>query len=271
MCATCGCASGHDHDHDHEHDGHDHDDHAHEHPHEHPHEHTHTPGPRLIQLERDVLARNDGLAARNREWFAERGVLALNLVSSPGAGKTALLERTIRDLGSALSLVVIEGDQATARDADRIRRAGGRAVQVNTGTVCHLDAGMIGRAVAELEPRAGSIVMIENVGNLVCPALFDLGEQAKVLVASVTEGEDKPLKYPHMYRASTLMLLNKIDLVPHVAFDVERCVAYAREVNPRLEVLGTSATRGDGLREWYAWLAERLAAAAARRPQRASA
>src|SRR5205823_3148689 len=179
---------------------------------------------------------------------------ALNLVSSPGAGKTTLLERTIRDLGSALRIVVIEGDQATARDAERIRAAGARAVQVNTGTVCHLDAEMIERALAELDPPPSTVVMIENVGNLVCPALFDLGEDAKVVVASVAEGEDKPLKYPHIFRASHTMLLNKIDLAPYVAFDVARCLGYVREVNPRLEVLHTSATRGDGLAEWYAWL-----------------
>ena len=269
MCATCGCSATHDgHDHG---DGHAHDhgpEHAHDHGPEHAHDHAHghertdhaRSASRLIQLEHDVLARNDALAARNRRWLADRGVLALNLVSSPGAGKTTLLERTIRDLGAALPIAVIEGDQATARDAARIRAAGARAVQINTGTVCHLDAAMIARALEELDPTRGTVVMIENVGNLVCPALFDLGEHAKVVVASVTEGDDKPLKYPHMFRASHTMLLNKIDLAPYVAFDVERCVGYARDVNPRLEIIRTSATRGDGMADWYAWLHARRAA-----------
>jgi hydrogenase nickel incorporation protein HypB len=178
----------------------------------------------------------------------------LNLVSSPGAGKTTLLERTIRDLGGAIPLSVIEGDQQTLNDARRIQAAGCRVVQVNTGTACHLDASMIARALQQLEPPGGSVVMIENVGNLVCPALFDLGEWSKVVIASVTEGDDKPIKYPHMFRASGLMVLNKMDLLPHVEFDVDRCIGLARQVNPRIEVLKLSATRGDGLNEWYAWL-----------------
>ena len=179
-------------------------------------------------------------------------MLALNLVSSPGAGKTTLLERTLRDV--RMPIAVIEGDQATENDAARIRKAGAKAIQVNTGTGCHLDASMIERALTELDPPQSSIVMIENVGNLVCPALFDLGERAKVVVASYAEGDDKPHKYPHMFRAASLVLLNKLDLAPHVAFDADRFAACARDVNPKAQILPISATRGDGLDVWYAWL-----------------
>jgi hydrogenase nickel incorporation protein HypB len=210
-----------------------------------------------IALEQDILAKNQLLAEHNRGWLASRHITALNLVSSPGAGKTTLLERTIRDLQalhSTQSIQVIEGDQATLNDAERIRATGCRVVQINTGTGCHLDAGMVSRALTQLDPPSHAWLMIENVGNLVCPALFDLGEQAKVVILSVTEGEDKPLKYPHMFRASRLMLLNKIDLLPHLRFDVERCMAYARQVNPSIEVLQVSAETGAGMKAWYAWL-----------------
>ena len=257
--------------HVHEHDGHVH---SHEHVHEHHHAQTpvaldHSPVSiaevaiaaathgTTIALEQDILAKNQLLAEHNRGWLASRHITALNLVSSPGAGKTTLLERTIRDLQalhSTQSIQVIEGDQATLNDAERIRATGCRVVQINTGTGCHLDAGMVSRALAQLDPPAQSWLMIENVGNLVCPALFDLGEQAKVVILSVTEGEDKPLKYPHMFRASRLMLLNKIDLLPHLRFDVERCIAYARQVNPSIEVLQVSAETGAGMKAWYAWL-----------------
>ena len=193
-----------------------------------------------------------------------REILALNLVSSPGAGKTTLLERTIRDLKAELPLFVLEGDQATANDGERIRAAGAPAVQINTGTGCHLEADMVARGLMELKPAAGSVVMIENVGNLVCPAMFDLGERAKVVVFSVTEGEDKPLKYPHMFGAAEVMILNKIDLLPHVDFDVEAAVANARAVNPDIIVLRVSARSGEGLDAWYDWLrGERAAARAA--------
>lgn len=284
MCATCGCsddsetritdlqsgesialaplhghshgpAGHHEHHQDHGHHHHDHDHHHHD------HDHHHGGGGTVVTLEQQVLARNDSIAQRVRGWLAGRGVLALNLVSSPGAGKTTLLERTIRGLGGEIPLSVIEGDQQTLNDARRIQAAGCRVVQVNTGTACHLDASMIARALQQLDPPSGSVVMIENVGNLVCPALFDLGELSKVVVASVTEGDDKPIKYPHMFRASGLMVLNKIDLLPHVEFDVERCIGYARQVNPGIGVLKLSATRGEGLDEWYGWLrqqAERL-------------
>jgi hydrogenase nickel incorporation protein HypB len=208
----------------------------------------------VIELEARILARNDILAAKNRGWFAGREILALNLVSSPGAGKTTLLERTIRDLHHELPLFVIEGDQATANDGERIRAAGATAVQVNTGTGCHLDADMVARGLTVLKPGPGSIVMIENVGNLVCPAMFDLGERAKIVVLSTTEGEDKPLKYPHMFRAAQVMVLNKIDLLPHLDFDVSGAIDNARAVNPSIETLLVSARTGEGLDTWYDWL-----------------
>jgi hydrogenase nickel incorporation protein HypB len=240
--------------HVHEHDGHVH---SHEHIHEQEAAIAAAVHGTTITLEQDLLAKNQLLAEHNRGWLASRHITALNLVSSPGAGKTTLLERTIRDLRdlqSAQIIQVIEGDQATLNDAERIRATGCRVVQINTGTGCHLDAGMVSRALAQLDPPSHAWLMIENVGNLVCPALFDLGEQAKVVILSVTEGEDKPLKYPHMFRASRLMLLSKIDLLPHLRFDVARCIAYARQVNPSIEVLQVSAQTGEGMKGWYAWL-----------------
>jgi hydrogenase nickel incorporation protein HypB len=209
-------------------------------------------------LETAVLARNDRLAAENRGWLAGREILALNLVSSPGSGKTTLLERTIRDLKGELPLAVVEGDQETLNDAERIRATGCRVVQINTGTGCHLDASMLARGLRQLDPPPRSVVLIENVGNLVCPALFDLGEHAKVVIASVTEGDDKPLKYPHMFRASSLLILNKIDLLPYVPFDEHRFLQHARQVNPTLDVLRVSATGGHGLVAWYDWLRHRM-------------
>ncbi len=211
-----------------------------------------------VHLERDLLAYNQSIAERNRARLHERNILALNMVSSPGAGKTTLLERTIRDLRGAIPISVVEGDQETQFDAERIRATGCRSVQVNTGTGCHLEASMIEGALGELDPPEGSLLMIENVGNLVCPALFDLGEHAKVAILSVTEGEDKPLKYPHMFRAASLMILNKTDLLPYVDFDVQACVGFARRVNPDIEVLQLSATRGQGMEDWYDWLQARL-------------
>jgi hydrogenase nickel incorporation protein HypB len=256
--------------HEHVHEHHDHDMHAPEADAAHLGNHPHTEHAPIteaaiaaathgttIALEQDVLAKNQSIAERNRGWLAGRRIIALNLVSSPGAGKTTLLERTIRDLHDlheTQPIQVIEGDQATLNDAERIRATGCRVIQINTGTGCHLDAGMVSRALEQLDPPPHSWLMIENVGNLVCPALFDLGEQAKVVILSVTEGEDKPLKYPHMFRASRLMLLNKIDLLPHLRFNVERCIAYARQVNPAIEVLQVSAETGAGMEVWYAWL-----------------
>lgn len=263
----------HDHDHHHHHHGHEHthaDGTTHSHPHAHAHDHAASTGrgrgedATLVTLEARLLAKNDALAERNRAWFRGREILALNLVSSPGSGKTTLLERTIRDLGRDVSIAVIEGDQATANDSLRIRAAGAPCVQVNTGTGCHLEADMIARGLAELKPPVGATVLIENVGNLVCPALFDLGEEAKVAILSVTEGEDKPLKYPHMFQASRVMLLNKIDLVPHLDFDVEKAVENARTVNPDITVFRVSARTGEGLADWYGWIRERAAEVRAR-------
>lgn len=207
-----------------------------------------------ISLEEDILGKNNLLAAQNRGWFKRRNILALNLVSSPGAGKTTLLTRTIQDLKNQMPIHVIEGDQETANDAKKIQETGCKVVQINTGTGCHLEAAMVERGLQELNPPLNSIVMIENVGNLVCPALFDLGEQAKVVILSVTEGEDKPIKYPHMFRASNIMILTKIDLLPYVEFDVERCIGYAKQVNPNIQIFQVSAKTGEGLEHWYAWL-----------------
>jgi hydrogenase nickel incorporation protein HypB len=220
----------------------------------------------MVSLERKVLEKNDRLALEIRRELRARGVLALNFVSSPGAGKTTLLERIIGDLSPELPIQVIEGDQATDRDAARIRSAGARAVQVNTGAGCHLDASMVARALEDLDPPRGALLAIENVGNLVCPALFDLGEASKVLVLSVTEGDDKPAKYPHIVRASQVLVLNKIDLLPYVTFDADRCIDLARTVNPRIGVLRVSATRGDGLADLYGWLRARAAQAASDDP-----
>ncbi len=295
MCLTCGCGSDevhvegasfatththadgttHSHAHVHTHaDGTTHS-HAHapDHGHEHAHEHLHfgagaagnsVPGmsqARLVQIERDVLSKNDGYAQRNRATLAAKGIFALNLVSSPGSGKTTLLVRTIELLAGKRPVSVIEGDQQTSFDAERIRASGAPALQINTGKGCHLDAAMVETALARLAPADDSVLMIENVGNLVCPAGFDLGEAHKVVVLSVTEGEDKPLKYPDMFHAASLLLLNKIDLLPHLRFDVERCLANARRVNPDIEVVQLSATTDAGMAEWLAWI-ERGAQAA---------
>ncbi|MGZ5132238.1 MAG: hydrogenase nickel incorporation protein HypB [Caldimonas sp.] len=304
MCLTCGCGSddvhvegdGHTHDHAGEHDhphGHDHGEarwhthadgtsHAHAYPdshepdsgHTHGHSHAHeadfaaTPGMsrvRRIQVERDLLAANDAIARRNRAALAERGIFAVNLVSSPGSGKTSLLVRTIERLAGRLAVAVVEGDQQTSNDADRIRATGAAAIQINTGKGCHLDAAMVETALARLAPADDSIVMIENVGNLVCPAGFDLGEAHKVVVLSVTEGEDKPLKYPDMFQAASLMLLNKVDLLPHLDFDLARCVDAARRVNPAIEIVEVSARTGQGLDQWLAWLERGAATARAER------
>ncbi|MBN8454060.1 hydrogenase nickel incorporation protein HypB [Accumulibacter sp.] len=236
------------HHHHHHHDGHD-------------AEPASTTSARLVQIERDILASNDAYAAANRRRFDEQGIFALNLVSSPGSGKTSLLCRTIELLQARLPLAVIEGDQQTSRDAERIRATGVPALQINTGKGCHLDAHMVGHALQRLSPSDDSLLLIENVGNLVCPAAFDLGEAHKVVILSVTEGEDKPLKYPNMFAAASLMLLNKIDLLPHLSFDVELAIAYARQVNPALQVIRLSATTGEGFEDWLAWLDAGCAAA----------
>ncbi len=288
MCTTCGCGTGETHiegdtAHAHTHTHADGTTHSHGHDHPHGHDHSHDHGPhehtpheaagalhygtgvaggavpgmtqsRMVQIERDILAKNDGHAARNRRALAERGIFALNLVSSPGSGKTTLLVRTIELLAGRLPVAVVEGDQQTSNDADRIRATGAPALQINTGKGCHLDAAMVETALARLAPAPDSLLMIENVGNLVCPAAFDLGEAHKVVVLSVTEGEDKPLKYPDMFHAASLMLLNKVDLLPHLRFDVAACMAYARRVNPGIEILQVSATSDQGMDEWLAWI-----------------
>ncbi len=258
MCTTCGCAShdhhhGHDHDHGHHHhgDGHDKSDH-------HPEEPA-TRGRERIAVETDILARNNRLAAGNRHLFREKGLFVLNLVSSPGSGKTTLLERTLSDLADTRRCAVIEGDQQTDNDARRIAATGVPVKQINTGAGCHLDAHMVAHAVEELPLGDLEILFIENVGNLVCPAAFDLGEHHKVVVLSVTEGEDKPLKYPQMFHAADVMLLNKVDLLPHLDFDVERCCDFARQVSPGIRIFQLSSRTGAGMEAWYSWLLGRQA------------
>jgi hydrogenase nickel incorporation protein HypB len=246
----------HAHGHGHAH-GHDHNAHAHDHGH---HDHAHEESHRHLELETRILAKNDAIAAKCRAWLAGREILALNLVSSPGAGKTTLLERAIADLSGELPLFVIEGDQATSNDGERIRAAGAPVVQVNTGTGCHLDAEMIARALSELKPSVGSLVFIENVGNLVCPALFDLGEHAKAVIFSTTEGEDKSLKYPHMFSAAKLVILNKIDLLPYLDFSMERARENILRVNPDAEIIEVSAKTGAGMQTLYDWVRAQMSA-----------
>jgi hydrogenase nickel incorporation protein HypB len=231
-----------------------------DHDHDHPHVLQSADSDRTIEIQQKVLAKNDELAEQNRDWLRERGILAINLMSSPGSGKTTLLERTARELAGRLAISVIEGDQETALDARRIQAAGSRVVQINTGVGCHLDAEMVAHGLRGLDPPSGSIVVIENVGNLVCPALFDLGEEAKVVLASVTEGADKPLKYPHMFRQADLVLLNKTDLLPYVDFDIKQYMTDLRMAAPDALLLQISATTGDGIEGWYDWLRRRLPA-----------
>jgi hydrogenase nickel incorporation protein HypB len=271
MCATCGCSSDAEvrllraeHGHGGP-GGHRHADHEHAAPgtagHQHPPSELQTmepaDGPRTVELQQKVLAKNDEIAERNRKWLAARGILAVNLMSSPGAGKTTLLEATMHGMAGKVAISVVEGDQETALDASRILAAGSNVVQINTGAGCHLDAEMLDKGLRYLDPPTGSIVMIENVGNLVCPALFDLGEQARVVLAAVTEGADKPLKYPHMFRQADLVLLNKIDLLPYVNFDVREYASGLRKVTPDALLLQLSATTGDGMQAWYDWLRRR--------------
>jgi len=296
MCTTCGCGSdevrveGEAHEHQHRHaDG---TVHSHDHDHESAPSHSqndihgadglergsgpahaHAPGlapSRMLRIEQDILSQNDAHAAQNRRALQQRGIFALNLVSSPGAGKTALLVKTIRALSDRFEISVIEGDQQTSHDAERIRATGARAVQINTGKGCHLDAHMVAHALARLDPPQDGILMIENVGNLVCPAAFDLGEAHKVVVLSVTEGEDKPLKYPDMFRRASLMLLNKIDLLPYLEFSLERCLANARRTNPAIRIIGVSAVTGEGIPDWLAWLEQGAGSAHAGRPKTAA-
>jgi hydrogenase nickel incorporation protein HypB len=276
---------GHDHDHDHEHHIHDHShgkhnhvhphthshshahphdhehsqthdenhEHEHTHYHEHPHDHAHSHA-KVVQIEQDVLSKNNLLAERNRGYFEARNIFTLNLVSSPGSGKTTLLEKTISALKPEIKFFVIEGDQQTTNDADRINATGAPVIQINTGNGCHLDAEMINRAVKQLSVEDNSILVIENVGNLVCPALFDLGEAKRVVVISVTEGEDKPLKYPGMFRSSDICIINKTDLLPYVDFNVQKVKEYALQVNHHLQFFELSASTGEGMDKWFEWL-----------------
>jgi len=239
MCINCGCVST---------------GAAAPHHHDHTHDHGQAQALRRVRIEEDLLAKNNRLAAGNRAIFASARVFVLNLVSSPGSGKTTLLERTLREVGSRLNFAVLEGDQQTSRDAVRIAATGVPVKQINTGAGCHLDAHMVAHGVESFDLPRTDVLMIENVGNLVCPAGFDLGEDHKVALLSVTEGEDKPLKYPQMFQAAALMIINKTDLLPYLDFDVERCRAFARQVNPKIEILELSCRSGEGLQGWYAWL-----------------
>jgi hydrogenase nickel incorporation protein HypB len=226
---------------------------------------------RRVAVEQDLLARNDAIAQANRDALARHGTLALNLVSSPGSGKTTLLVKTIASLRGAVPVAVIEGDQQTSRDAERILAAGAPAIQVNTGKGCHLDARQVAQALAQLPLAMGGVLMIENVGNLVCPAAFDLGEACKVVIFSVTEGEDKPLKYPDMFRAASLMLISKCDLLPHLQFDLAQAIGFARRVNPQIEIIEISSLSGQGMEPWLAWITRRLARGAQRTTATAAA
>jgi hydrogenase nickel incorporation protein HypB len=239
MCATCGCSG----DQHHHHNG----DHHHHHDQK-----------TVIDVERDILHQNNLLAERNRGYFDAKNILCLNLVSSPGSGKTSLLEKTLIDLKGELDFVVIEGDQQTTNDADRIHATGTKVTQINTGKGCHLDSHMIFHALQGLKPKENSILFIENVGNLVCPAMFDLGEKERVVIMSVTEGDDKPLKYPDMFHTSTLCIINKTDLLPYVPFDINKAKENAKKVNHKLEIIEVSCTSGEGLSQWYDWLKSKV-------------
>ena len=274
MCGICGCgqpdgtvkitkisaehAHGHDHHHHHHDHGHHHH-HGHENGHHHHAPHAHTgspasPGKTVLEIEQDILGKNNLLAERNRGYFEAKNIRAINLVSSPGSGKTALLERTLHDLKEEIPCYVIEGDQQTSNDANRIAATGAEVVQVNTGKGCHLEADMVNDALKQLNPSENSMLFIENVGNLVCPAMFDLGEGARVVIISVTEGEDKPIKYPDMFHSSQLCIINKIDLLPYVNFDIEKAKEYARKVSHITQFIELSATTGEGMDQWYEWL-----------------
>ena len=293
MCGTCGCGSGengvtiknpleaelHHHDHPHGHEHH-HDDHSHDHHHDHPHGHDHHHDghshghdhhhhahhhdghqhghshSKVLEIEQDILQQNDMMAARNRGYFDARDIFALNLVSSPGSGKTTLLERTLQDLKNELSFYVIEGDQQTLNDANRIAAVNIPVMQINTGKGCHLESDMVYEAIKKLNIKNHSVLMIENVGNLVCPSMFDLGENKRVVIISTTEGVDKPIKYPDMFHSSDICIINKIDLMPYLNIDIAKLKEYALQVNPNLQFFELSATTGEGMQEWYTWLKE---------------
>ncbi|MCW8408130.1 hydrogenase nickel incorporation protein HypB [Legionella sp. PATHC035] len=239
MCGICGCTEEHNemehHEHHHESMHHSHDEH-------------------LIQVEQNILAKNQQFARANKNFLTAKTVLALNIMSSPGSGKTTLLAKTILDLKNEVDIAVVVGDQQTNHDAELIKASGGNALQINTGKVCHLDAHMVGHALEDLPLKENSLLFIENIGNLVCPALFDLGEQFKVVILSVTEGDNKPLKYPDMFRCADLMLITKMDLLPYVNFDLDQCIEYARRIKPSIETITLSTVNGNGLEAWYEWL-----------------
>lgn len=277
MCGTCGCGGpdGHisiqkpgtdlhdHHHHHHHHHDHSHDEHSHDHAHHshldhsHSHNHDHSQDPikkTVIEVQQDILQHNDLMAARNRGYFDAKSLFVLNLVSSPGSGKTSILEKTLKDLKDETSFAVIEGDQQTMQDANRIDALDIPVIQINTGKGCHLESDMVYDAVKQLDPKEKSILMIENVGNLVCPSMFDLGEKKRVVIISITEGEDKPLKYPDMFNSSDICIINKIDLLPHLDFDLEKLKSYALQINPKLVFFEVSATTGQGMDTWYTWL-----------------
>lgn len=282
MCGTCGCGSeeggakilmpqtenkhehghhshthGHDHSHGdhhhHEHDGHHHHHHHHDHGHGHSHGHK-----TVLEVERDILQQNEIMAARNRGYFDAKGIFALNLVSSPGSGKTSLLERTLKDLKEKIPFYVIEGDQQTLNDANRIAALNVPVIQINTGKGCHLESDMVHDAVKKLNIENNSVLMIENVGNLVCPSMFNLGEHKRVVIVSTTEGDDKPIKYPDMFHTSDVCIINKIDLAPYLDTNVETLRNNALQVNPDLKFFEVSATKGTGMEQWYDWLEQQV-------------
>lgn len=278
MCSTCGCSSnengitltkmgenhhthhhhdGHTHSHEHHHGDHAHS-HEHSHEHNHDHHHHHSHGTNIVELEKDILHQNQLGAERNRGFFEALNIFAMNLVSSPGSGKTSLLEKTIADLKNEVEFSVIEGDQQTTNDAERIHALNVPVLQINTGKGCHLDSEMIAKSLKELKPKQNSILMIENVGNLVCPAMFDLGENQRVVIISTTEGEDKPLKYPDMFFTSNMCIINKIDLLPYLKFDVEKLKENAKKVNPNIQFFEVSATSGEGMEAWYEFLKSKI-------------
>ncbi|HBC78388.1 MAG TPA: hydrogenase accessory protein HypB [Bacteroidales bacterium] len=262
MCETCGCGKPgefviYDPNHTHNHDSDYTHEHDHGHTHDHPHEHNHS-HKKIIDLDIDILSQNNMTAGLNRRFFEGRKVLCFNLVSSPGSGKTTVLEKTISQLISSRKIYVIEGDQQTLIDANRIEKAGAPAIQINTGSGCHLDAKMIDAALKKMDIEAGSVLFIENVGNLVCPAMFDLGEHKRVLIASVTEGEDKPLKYPKIFETSHLCIINKSDLLPYVDFRTEEFMKNARLINHQMEFITVSAKTGEGLNLWFNWILSQI-------------
>jgi len=259
MCGTCGCGTGDngpvilkpgEHAHPHGEHHHHHDGHSHDHSHEHTHDHQH----KVLEVEQDILQNNQVLAARNRGYFEGKNIFALNLVSSPGSGKTSILERTLADLKDTMPFYVIEGDQQTLNDANRINALNIPVIQINTGKGCHLESDMVYSAVKKLDIQNNAVLMIENVGNLVCPSMFDLGESKRVVIISTTEGEDKPIKYPDMFHTADICIINKIDLLPYVNTDVNKLKNYALQVNPNLQFFEVSATKGTGMDAWYGWL-----------------